>query len=187
MSCFEIKETPLAGLVLLNRVPKSDDRGYLERMFCVTDLASIWHGTTVRQINRTLTKRKGTVRGMHFQHPPHAEKKLITCLRGEVFDVAVDLRKGSPTFLKYHGVILSGSNHNSFLIPEGFAHGFQTLTNDCELLYMHSADYTPALEDGLNALDPLLQIKWRQSITERSRRDENLALLVADFQGISLA
>jgi dTDP-4-dehydrorhamnose 3,5-epimerase len=187
MSRFEIEETPLNGLVVLNRIPRGDDRGYLERMFCVTDLASIWHGSSVRQINRSLTKRKGTVRGMHFQHPPHAEKKLITCLRGEVFDVAMDLRIGSPTFLKYHGVILSESNHKSLLIPEGFAHGFQTLTNDCELLYLHSADYAPAVEDGLNALDPLLRIQWPLSITERSRRDEDHTMLVADFQGIKLA
>lgn len=187
MSRFEIQETPLAGLVVLNRKPMGDDRGYLERMFCQTQLALIWSGLPVRQINRTLTQKKGAVRGMHFQHPPHAERKLITCLRGEVFDVAVDLRAGSSTFLHHHAVLLSASNYKSFLVPEGFAHGFQTLTNDCELLYLHSADYAPTAEDGLNALDPLLNIEWPQTITERSLRDEAHARLSPDFQGINLA
>ena len=97
-----------------------------------------------------MTASRGTVRGMHFQHPPHAETKFVSCLRGEVFDVAVDLRNGSPTFLHWHAEILSADNHRTLVIPEGFAHGFQTLSDDCEMLYFHTAAYNPEAEGGLN-------------------------------------
>ena len=93
------------------------------------------------QINKTLTREKGTVRGLHFQQSPYAETKIVSCLRGKVWDVVVDLREGSSTFLSYHAVELSADNHKSYLIPEGFAHGFQTLTSNCELLYFHTAEY----------------------------------------------
>jgi dTDP-4-dehydrorhamnose 3,5-epimerase len=98
-----------------------------------------------------MTLRRGTVRGLHFQRPPHAEAKLVTCLHGQVFDVAVDLRAGSPTFLQWHAEELTESNGRSLLIPEGFAHGFQTLSEHCELLYVHSATFVPSSEGGINA------------------------------------
>ena len=111
---------------------------------------------------------------MHFQHPPHAETKFISCLTGEVFDVAVDLRRGSPTFLLWHAEILSADNHKTFIIPEGFAHGFQTLTKDCEILYLHTTAYRADAEGGLNASDPRLGIQWPLSIAEQSARDSHI-------------
>jgi dTDP-4-dehydrorhamnose 3,5-epimerase len=138
------------------------------------------------QINHTLTAKAGTVRGMHFQQPPHAEMKLGCCLRGEVYDVAVDLRKDSPTLLHWHAEVLTESNHKTFVIPEGVAHGFQTLTEDCELIYLHTAPYAPDAESALNALDPRLGISWPMPITERSARDQNHTMLTTDFSGLSV-
>ena len=168
---FEILDTPIDRLKLIQRKPIGDQRGYLERMFCAEELQSLIGGRSIAQINHTLTARRGTVRGLHFQYPPHAEIKVVNCLRGEVFDVAVDLRQGSATFLRWHAEILSAENHKTLLIPEGFAHGFQTLTEDCELLYFHTAAWQPGAEGGLNAQDPTLDIRWPVPVTELSPRD----------------
>jgi len=132
-----------------------------------------------------MTARKGTVRGMHFQRPPHAEMKLVSCVRGEVFDVAVDLRRGSPTFLRWHAERLSADNNRALLIPQGFAHGFQALTDDAELIYCHSAAYDAASEGGLNPRDPRLAIAWPLPITELSARDAQAAMLDAAFTGMT--
>lgn len=183
---FDIIGTPLAGLRLIQRKPRGDARGYLERLFCRTELGVVLDGAEIEQINHTLTHGRGTVRGLHFQHPPHAEIKLITCLRGEVFDVAVDLRRGSPTFLAWHGEHLSGDNHRTLVIPCGFAHAFQTLTGDCEMLYLHSAAYQPAAEAGLNPQDPRIGIQWPLAIAQMSDRDASHPFIDASFQGISL-
>jgi dTDP-4-dehydrorhamnose 3,5-epimerase len=121
---------------------------------------------------------------MHFQYPPYAETKIVSCLHGEVFDVAVDLRRGSPTFLHWHAEILSAENHRTLLIPEGFAHGFQALSEDCELLYFHTAAYQPSSEGGLNAQDPRLQIRWPQAVIELSSRDAAHPLLDEGFVGV---
>jgi len=174
---FEIIRTPLEGLMLLRRRRMGDERGWLERLFCAEELKDAGWSWPVTQMNRTLTARKGSVRGMHFQHPPHEEAKLVTCLRGEVLDVAVDLRENSPTFRRWHGEILSDGNAASLLIPPGFAHGFQTLTDNVEMLYVHSAAYAPEAEDGVRADDPTIAIAWPLDITERSERDRNFPLL----------
>ena len=118
--------------------------------------------------------------------PSYAETKIVSCIRGKVWDVAVDLRKRSPTFLHYHAEVLSEDNHKSYLIPEGFAHGFQTLTSDCEMLYFHTADYNKDFEGAINAVDLKIGIKWPQLITERSERDNNHPMLTDDFEGIVL-
>ena len=138
------------------------------------------------QINHTLTGRRGTVRGMHYQRPPHAETKFISCLRGEVFDVAVDLRHDSPTFLRWHAEVLSAENHRTLVVPEGFAHGFQTLTEDCELLYLHTAAFAPDSEGALNANDPRLAIAWPQPVSDMSARDAGHPILGDEFLGIKL-
>jgi dTDP-4-dehydrorhamnose 3,5-epimerase len=179
MSRFSIQSTPLAGLCLLQRHPIGDERGYLERLFCFQELQSIIEQRAILQINHSLTAKAGTLRGLHFQHPPHAEMKLVSCLCGEVFDVAVDLRQGSPTFLHWHAEHLSADNHRTLAIPEGFAHGFQTLTADCELLYLHTAAYQPTAEGGLDALDPALAIHWPLPISDRSARDQAHAPITA--------
>ena len=110
MPRFDLEPTRLDGLVVIRRKPAADDRGFLSRLFCEEDFAALGLPMRTCQINHTMTRRKGTVRGMHFQRPPHAEIKLVTCLRGKVFDVAVDLRQGSPTFLQWHGEVLSAEN-----------------------------------------------------------------------------
>lgn len=182
---FDILETPLAGLCVLQRKPIGDSRGYLERLFCAEELQNLAPGKHIAQVNHTLTANRGTVRGMHYQHPPHAETKFVSCLRGEVFDVAVDLRHNSPTFLRWHAEVLSAVNHKTLVIPEGFAHGFQTLTDDCEMLYFHTAAYQPGAEGGLNAQDPRLAICWPLPVAELSPRDATHPLLDKTFTGVT--
>jgi dTDP-4-dehydrorhamnose 3,5-epimerase len=186
MVMLETIPTPIAGLVLVQRQRIEDGRGFFSRIYCTEELKAAAVRKPIAQVNHSLTRCKGTVRGMHFQRPPHAESKFVTCLRGEVFDVAVDLRKNSPTFLKWHGEVLSAANQRSLLIPEGFAHGFQTLTGDCELVYLHTAAYQGAAEGALNATDPRLAIAWPMEITELSDRDHGHPMLAADFDGIQL-
>jgi len=186
MSHFVLHPTPIHGLQVIKCQPIGDSRGFLERLFCHETLNSLLQGKPIRQINRTLTQNKGTVRGLHFQYPPHAEIKIVTCIKGQVWDVAIDLRRGSSTFLQHNAILLSEDNHQSYLIPEGFAHGFQTLTADCEMLYFHTADYKAEAEGALNACDPRLAINWPEPITERSERDTRHAMLTDDFHGMDL-
>ena len=186
MSRFVSEKAPIHGLQVFQRQLIGDERGYLERLFCGDELKPITGIRSIVQINHTLTAKVGTVRGMHFQHPPHAEMKLVSCLRGEVFDVAIDLRENSQTFLQWHAEVLCESSPKTFVIPEGFAHGFQTLTDDCELLYLHTAAYSSDSEAGLNALDPRLAIAWPMPIAERSARDQQHAMLTTEFSGLSL-
>ena len=186
MAQFEFETTPLAGLIAVQRRAHGDERGFLSRIYCVERFAEAGLRLSLAQINHTLTRRSGTVRGMHYQRPPCAEAKFVSCLRGEIFDVAVDLRRGSPTFLKWHADILSAANHRSLLIPAGFAHGFQALTDDCELLYLHTAAYKPEAEAGLNAQDPMLAIRWPEAIVELSPRDASHPLLTRDFSGVAV-
>jgi dTDP-4-dehydrorhamnose 3,5-epimerase len=181
---FAATATPLAGLALVRRIRMEDERGYLSRLYCRDELSEIGFTDAIVQINQTVTRARGAVRGMHFQRPPHAEAKFVSCLRGEVFDVAVDLRAGSPTFLEWHGERLSGENGLSLSIPEGFAHGFQTLTEDCELVYLHSAAYDPDSEGALNPLDPALGIDWPLPIAEMSPRDRGHPFIDSGFTGI---
>lgn len=177
--------TPLAGLVIVQRPRIEDHRGFLSRFFCADTLREAGFDAPVAQINHTLTRARGALRGLHYQRPPHAEVKMVSCLRGEVFDVAVDLRAGSPTFLRWHGEVLSADNRRSLLIPRGFAHGFQALTDDCELFYLHSAAYAPDAEGAANALDPALAIRWPLDITDLSERDRTHPMLDPDFKGIT--
>jgi dTDP-4-dehydrorhamnose 3,5-epimerase len=140
----------------------------------------------ISQINQTLTKKKGAVRGLHYQLAPFVEAKLVTCIKGEIFDVAVDLRRDSPTYLSWHAEVLSENNHKSFLIPEGFAHGFQTLSNDCELIYLHTAPYSSGRERGLNYAEKKINISWPLEISEISDRDQTHPMIADDFEGIVL-
>jgi dTDP-4-dehydrorhamnose 3,5-epimerase len=183
---FQVEQTPLEGLRILVRDRIGDARGFLERLFCADELAELFPKKDIVQINRTVTVRRGTVRGMHFQYPPHAEVKFVSCLRGSVFDVAVDLRSGSPTFLQWHGELLTADNRKTIVVPEGFAHGFQTLADESELLYFHTAAYHPDAESGVNARDPLIGIRWPEEITEISSRDQSHPMLSARDKGISV-
>jgi dTDP-4-dehydrorhamnose 3,5-epimerase len=181
-----VRPTALEGVVVIERHAMADDRGFFERLFCEQELAAVLGGRRVVQINRTLTRRIGAVRGLHFQQPPHAEMKIVSCLRGQVFDVAVDLRSGSTSFLQWHAEQLSAENRRTLLIPEGFAHGFQTMSDDCEMLYFHTAAYTPRAEAGLNAADPRLAIRWPLPFGDRSARDVAHAFLDSAFGGLAL-
>lgn len=186
MSRFTITDTPLAGLKRVQRQRLGDHRGFLQRLFCAEELrAAGWSGA-VAQINHTCTAKRGTVRGMHFQHPPHAEIKLVSCLRGEVWDVAVDLRAGSSTLGCWHAELLSADNGAALLIPHGFAHGFQALSDDAELVYCHSAAHAPAAEGGLNPLDARLAIAWPLPPVELSSRDAGHLALTPEFAGLDL-
>lgn len=184
MNRFTVLDLPLPGLKRVERQNLGDARGFLSRLFCAEELAYVGWRKPVAQINQTVTARRGAVRGLHFQHPPHAEMKLVSCLRGAVFDVAVDLRKGSPTFLRWHAEELSSENQRALLIPEGFAHGFQALSDDCELLYLHSAPYTAAAEGGLNPRDTTLAIAWPLAISGLSDRDAAHPPLEPNFVGV---
>ena len=172
--------------MVLERNPIADDRGWFERLYCSEELKAVGVRKAIVQINRTLTKKKGSIRGMHFQYPPHAEMKIVTCLKGSIFDVAVDLRSGSETFLKWHSEVLTQDDHRSLVIPEGFAHGFQTMTDDCELLYLHTAGYNPNSEGALHALDDKISIAWPLPVGEISHRDMNHPMVDSNFNGIVL-
>ena len=185
-SRFDVLETTISGLHVLQRQPLGDKRGYLERLFCNQELNDLTSGKEIVQINHTLTESRGTVRGMHFQHAPHAEMKIISCLKGEVFDVAVDLRKGSPTFLQWHAEILSSENHKSLAIPEGCAHGFQTLSDDCELIYLHTSAYERGAEGGVHPQDNRLSIQWPLPVHHLSLRDSAHPSLDESFTGVDL-
>lgn len=181
---FAIAGTPLAGLKRVTRHRGGDARGFLSRLYCADELAATGFTAPIAQINQTLTRVAGTIRGLHFQYPPAAEDKFVSVLAGEVFDIAVDLRAGSPTFLRWHAERLSADNGCSLFIPKGFAHGFQTLTADCELLYLHTAPYAADAEGGLNALDPHLAITWPLPVADMSARDRGHPMLTPSFTGI---
>jgi len=181
---FDIVETALTGLYQIQRKPRGDDRGWLERMYCSTDLAEVLGSRAIVQVNRSLTRAKGTVRGMHYQISPSGEAKLVSCLRGEIFDVAVDLRRHSSTFLQWHGEMLSAENRRSLFVPEGFAHGFQAIEDDCEVLYLSTAAYDPSAERGVHPLDPQVAIAWPREIENLSERDAAHAALAPGFDGV---
>jgi dTDP-4-dehydrorhamnose 3,5-epimerase len=185
MSRFTVTGTPLDGLKVIERQWIQDARGFLSRLFCLEELQRAGWQNPVVQINHTLTRRRGALRGLHFQHVPQAEMKLVSCLRGEIFDVAVDLRADSPTFLRWHAERLSSDNGRALLIPEGFAHGFQALSDDCELIYLHNQAHASASEAGVNAIDPRVGIEWPLSITEQSDRDRGFAFLSPAYPGLS--
>jgi dTDP-4-dehydrorhamnose 3,5-epimerase len=172
--------------MLLQRSRIEDSRGFLSRLFCSQELAAAGFDSPIAQINHTLTRRRGAMRGLHFQYPPHAEIKMVSVLEGEIIDVAVDLRRNSPTFLKWHAEILSAANNRSFLIPRGFAHGFQALTENCQLIYFHSCAYAPQAEGGLNGADPALDIQWPLERTDVSPRDLGHPLIDSNFTGVEI-
>jgi len=185
-TAFATTPTSIAGVFVVKRVRRGDHRGFLARLFSADDFAELGWNTPIAQINHTYTAARGAIRGMHYQYPPKAEKKLVMCVRGAVADVAVDLRDGSPTLLRHHMETLSADNGCALLIPEGCAHGFQTLTDDAELLYLHSEFYAPAHEGGVSALDPLLSIAWPEPVGAMSDRDGKHPPLTPQYEGIRL-
>lgn len=176
--------TPLAGSYVIELTPFQDDRGWFARYFSKDIFEQIGHTREWVQMNHSVTYAKGSIRGMHFQVKPYREIKMVRCISGAVYDVIIDLRENSKNFLQWYGVELSAANKKMIYIPEGFAHGFQCLSDNCELLYHHTEFYTPAAEAGLRYNDPLLNINWPLPVTVVSAKDQNHPHLTDDFKGI---
>lgn len=153
-------ETPLKGAYTIELEKRGDDRGFFARAFCVNEFENAGLDKSVVQINNSLSAIKGTLRGMHFQLAPKSETKLVRCIRGSLFDVIVDLRRNSPTFLKWFGAELSAENRVAMYVPKGFAHGFLTLEKDTEAFYLVTEFYAPELERGIRYNDPAIGIQW---------------------------
>jgi dTDP-4-dehydrorhamnose 3,5-epimerase len=177
-------QTALKGSYIISLKPFSDERGWFARTYCKNEFAAIGHDKEWVQMNHSFTAEKGTVRGMHFQHPPFSEIKMVRCIAGAVLDVIVDIRNGSPTFLQQVSVELSAANKQMIYIPAGFAHGFQTLADDTELIYHHSEYYQPGVEGGLRYNNKILNIQWPLPVINVSERDNNHPLLDGNFKGV---
>ncbi len=181
---MKLRPTKLSALWIAEAQPIVDPRGAFARWFCARELAELIGSRRIVQINHSRTHRVGAIRGMHFQYPPCAEMKLVRCIRGRVWDVAVDLRQGSSTFLQWHAEELTPESGRMMVIPEGFAHGFQALEEDSELLYLHTAFYAPEHEGGVRFDDPAIGIAWPLDVTDVSDRDRSHPLLDVDFEGL---
>jgi len=175
----ELIRTPINGVFELLAHPFADHRGAFLNAFRAQELAfmSAWGDRAIAQVNLSRTKAVGTIRGLHLQAEPHSEAKLVRCLRGRAWDVAVDLRKNSATYCHWHAVELSPEQSNALLIPEGCAHGFQVLEAASELLYLHSGAWEPEAETGVRWDDPQLAIAWPLPAADLSDRDRSLPIL----------
>ncbi len=182
---MKITRTAIEGVVVVDAELFADSRGAFTRLYCERELTGVIGARRIVQINHSRTSTVGAIRGLHFQHAPQAEMKLVRCLKGKVWDVAVDLRAGSPTFLAWHAEELDPGSARMLVIPEGCAHGFQVLAAESELLYLHTALYTPQSEGGVRHDDPRLAIRWPLAVTDISPRDTRHPLLAADFHGLS--
>lgn len=176
--------TPLAGSFVVGLAPRQDERGWFARVYCREAFGRVMTPPEWVQCNHSLTRRRGSVRGLHFQRPPHAEAKLVRCIAGAVWDVIVDLRAESPTFLQWFGAELSSDNRAMLYVPERFAHGFQTLSDDCEMLYQHTCAFEPSAEGGVRFDDPRLAIPWPLPPADLSPRDRALPALGPAFKGL---
>jgi dTDP-4-dehydrorhamnose 3,5-epimerase len=176
-------ETLLKGAYTIELTPFSDDRGLFARTFCKREFAAIGHQKEFVQFNHSRSNFQGTLRGMHYQRAPYAEIKLIRCIRGSVLDVIIDLRPQSPTFLQHIGVELSAENMRMIYVPEGFAHGFQTLEDQTELIYHHTSFYAPEHEGGIRYDDPRINIQWPLEVTVISEKDQKHPFISDSFVG----
>lgn len=183
---MKLSPTPISGVYVIQGEPVRDHRGMFQRLFCDQELADAVGPRHIVQINHSKTMQVGTVRGLHYQRPPFMEMKLVRCLRGRIWDVVVDLRANSPTFLRWHSEELSFENGRMIVIPEGCAHGFQVLEAESELLYLHTEHYKFEAEAGIRYDESLLGINWPVGVTDISQRDLNHPLLSPDFCGLSV-
>ncbi len=168
---------PLSGAYLVYLEPRVDPRGMFARAFCVEEFSAHGLETSFVQANISMNAHAGTVRGMHFQNAPHAEVKLVRCTKGAIYDVVVDMREGSETYLRWFGAELSEENGLTMYVPKGFAHGYQALSDGATTFYMVSAFYAPDSEGGLRFDDPRLAIKWPRGVTDISDKDAKWPLL----------
>ncbi|MDX8378086.1 MAG: dTDP-4-dehydrorhamnose 3,5-epimerase family protein [Mariprofundales bacterium] len=183
---MKVFPTPLLGAAEIKCSTIDDDRGWFSRFFCQKELYELNGGREIQQVNSSFTIKRGTIRGLHFQYPPCTEDKIIRCISGRVFDVMVDLRKGSLTLGQWHGVILDSALMNMVYIPRGFAHGFQTLEENCQMLYLHTEFYNNKCDGAFSYDSPMLNIKWPIEITHVSERDKKLSCLDQSFAGITI-
>lgn len=165
-------ELPLRGAYVIDLEPRHDARGFFARAFCVREFTEHGLKANVVQANLSHNLRKGTVRGMHYQRAPHAEVKLVRCVSGAVYDAIIDVRPGSPTYLKWTAVELTRENRRMLYVPEGFAHGYQALTDDSEVLYLVTEYYAPGHEGAIRWNDPLFNIAWPVADVSLSPKDE---------------
>jgi dTDP-4-dehydrorhamnose 3,5-epimerase len=170
-------ETKLDGAFIIDLELKEDNRGFFARAFCQQEFEEHGLKPVIAQANLAFNKRKGSVRGMHFQFPPAAETKLVRCTRGAILDIIVDLRPESPTYLDHVAVELTADNHRALYVPERFAHGYQVLEDVTETSYQVGEFYTPESEGGLRYDDPALGLTWPLPVTEMSDKDRAWALL----------
>ncbi len=176
--------TSISEVIVAETSLITDHRGAFSRLFCENELTVALNGRRIVQVNQSRTAVVGAVRGLHYQLPPHAEMKLVRCIKGRVWDVVVDLRAGSPSFLKWHAEELTSKNARMLVIPEGCAHGFQVLEAESELLYLHTAAYAPEAERGVRYDDTTLNISWPILVVDLSERDRNYAPIAPNFHGI---
>ena len=181
---MEIIETSISDLIVVRLSKHQDCRGTFNRAYCLCEFEKLIGNRTIKQINLSLTNKSGAIRGLHLQLPPHFEMKLVQCLKGAVWDVAVDLRQGSPTFLEWHAEELSEKNIRLLVIPDGFAHGFQVIETESQLMYMHTDFYTSDFEIGFCHDDPLLDISWPHTPSDILKRDQAHSLLDQNFIGL---
>jgi len=186
MGKLNIVDTKFQGLYLLEPTPYKDERGEFYRVFCEDELQEIFPNNNIKQINHSVNYKKGVFRGLHYQHTPDCEIKMVKCIKGKIVDIVVDIRRASPTFLQTFSVELSEENKKMIYIPKGFAHGFQTMEDDTQLLYLHSNLYTPNNEDALNIEDPLLNINLPLDIIEISKKDKEHKFIDDSFKGIDV-
>lgn len=177
-------ETPLKGAYLIELEKRGDNRGFFARFFCENEFGQQGLITRFVQINNSLTGKKGTLRGMHYQLQPDAEVKVVRCIKGALYDAILDLRPDSPTFGKSFGAELNEENRTMMYVPKGFAHGFVTLTDDTEALYLVSSSYSPSLERGIRYNDPRFAINWPVTPTEVSEKDAKWPDFDPAFHGI---
>ena len=181
---MKFTETPLPKSYLIELEKRGDNRGFFARFFCENEFGDQGLVTRFVQINNSLTAKKGTLRGMHYQLQPSAEVKVVRCIRGSLYDVILDLRPDSPTFGKSFGAELSAENRTMMYVPQGFAHGFVTLEDDTEALYLVSALYAPTLERGIRYNDPTFNIQWPVIPAEVSEKDAKWPDFDPGFHGI---
>lgn len=179
-----IKALELQGAAEIVATPFEDDRGWFSRFFCQKEMMALNEGRPIQQINVSSTVNCGTVRGLHYQNPPYAEDKIVRCIQGRVFDVMLDIRKDSATFGQWHSVILNAEEKNMVYIPKGFAHGFQTLEDNCQILYLHTEFHNGPSEGGIAYDSPGLNILWPLEVADLSERDKNLPKFSTAFAGL---
>ncbi len=186
MNNFSFENTKIKDLKIIKNNSFKDNRGSLARVFCNDFFSQLGWNKPIAQINYTSTKNKGTVKGMHYQIPPLSELKIVRCIKGKIFDVVVDLRKESKTFMKWHSEILTEDNGKCTMVLEGFAHGYQSLSDNCDIIYCHSAPYSKDHERAINPLDKLLGINWPIEISLISQKDKNIKMIDENFIGIDI-